>query len=81
VSAELANDCKHAFRMRCVLYFPDLCGIGRDFIVLTFMRVNHLFLPVILAMLAQACGQTGPLYLPSSKPPIHVPKDLPVEEQ
>ncbi|MGR8931286.1 MAG: LPS translocon maturation chaperone LptM [Gammaproteobacteria bacterium] len=40
---------------------------------------NILFL-LMLTVLAQACGQTGPLYLPGSPPPVHVPKEAPVEE-
>lgn len=32
-----------------------------------------------LGLLLQACGQTGPLYLPDQAPPIYVP-DVPEEE-
>lgn len=28
-----------------------------------------------LALMLAACGQPGPLYLPSQKPPIHVQKE------
>lgn len=28
----------------------------------------------LVAVLTQACGQTGPLYMPDSPPPIYVPK-------
>ncbi|MCQ8105622.1 lipoprotein [Methylomonas sp. SURF-2] len=45
------------------------------------MKVNALFFLVLLGLLAQACGQTGPLYLPDSPPPVYVPKTSPAEEQ
>jgi len=45
------------------------------------MRVNTLLFLVLVAVLAQACGQTGPLYLPDSPPPVYVPKQSPDEEQ
>jgi len=45
------------------------------------MRQKKLMLSVLLVILAQACGQTGPLYLPDSPPPIYVPKQVPVEEK
>ena len=32
------------------------------------------FLPLLIFGL-QACGQTGPLYLPDQEPPIHVEKE------
>lgn len=43
------------------------------------MSVNKVLFMVLLAILTQACGQTGPLYLPDSPPPIYVPKQAPVE--
>ncbi|WP_366044419.1 lipoprotein [Methylomonas sp.] len=45
------------------------------------MRVNTLLFLVSLAVFMQACGQTGPLYLPDSQPPVYVPKQSPDEEQ
>lgn len=32
--------------------------------------VNHIWL--IVGLMLSACGQPGPLYLPSSKPPVYV---------
>jgi predicted small lipoprotein YifL len=29
----------------------------------------------LLILALQACGQTGPLYLPDEEPPIHVEKE------
>ncbi|WP_330165397.1 LPS translocon maturation chaperone LptM [Methylomonas sp. LL1] len=45
------------------------------------MSYNKVFSMVLLAMLAQACGQTGPLYLPDSPPPIYVPKEVHTKDQ
>lgn len=46
------------------------------------MNLNKIFSLLVLAMLAQACGQTGPLYMPDeSKPPVYEPKQLPIEEE
>jgi predicted small lipoprotein YifL len=37
---------------------------------------------IVLCLLAIAgCGQTGPLYLPDSKPPIYVPPEAEEEQQ
>lgn len=36
---------------------------------------KFLLLPLLLFLGLQACGQTGPLYLPDEKPPIHVEDD------
>ncbi|WP_349431802.1 lipoprotein [Methylomarinum sp. Ch1-1] len=30
---------------------------------------------LMLSLLLQACGQTGPLYLPDEEPPIYVPDE------
>jgi len=38
------------------------------------MKTNTLILTIIWLLLLQACGQTGPLYMPDSPPPIYVPK-------
>jgi hypothetical protein len=38
------------------------------------MDINKSLLAIFLLLAAQACGQTGPLYLPDSPPPIYVPK-------
>jgi predicted small lipoprotein YifL len=38
------------------------------------MNLKIILYAVILAML-QACGQTGPLYLPDDEPPIYVPEE------
>jgi|LakMenEpi03Aug12_release.lakeMendotaPanAssembly.Ray.scaffolds.fasta_scaffold1484723_2 predicted small lipoprotein YifL len=49
--------------------------------IVTVMSVYKVFSLVLLAMLMQACGQTGPLYMPDdSKPPVYVPKQTPIEE-
>lgn len=34
---------------------------------------------LLMALCVQACGQTGPLYLPDEKPPIYVPPEEPTE--
>ena len=39
-----------------------------------FMNYKNLVLTIFLLMLLQACGQSGPLYLPGNPPPIYVPK-------
>ncbi|MBD9354502.1 LPS translocon maturation chaperone LptM [Methylomonas albis] len=38
------------------------------------MTTNNVLTLVLWALLLQACGQTGPLYMPDSPPPIYVPK-------
>ncbi|WAR44659.1 lipoprotein [Methylomonas rapida] len=45
------------------------------------MSINKILFLALLAELAQACGQTGPLYLPDSPPPIYVPKEVPIEDE
>ncbi len=30
---------------------------------------------IVSLLILQACGQTGPLYLPHEQPPIHVPEE------
>lgn len=44
------------------------------------MSVNKVLCMVLLAIIVQACGQIGPLYLPDSPPPIYVPKEVPIQE-
>lgn len=44
------------------------------------MRVNKIFCWVVLSLLIQACGQTGPLYMPGGPAPIHVPEEQPEDE-
>lgn len=44
------------------------------------MRVDKIFCWVALSLLMQACGQTGPLYMPGDPAPIHVPKEQPEDE-
>ena len=61
--------------------FQTLAVLAAFLIILVFMSVKQFLFPVLLALLAQACGQTGPLYLPGSPPPVHVPKDSSAEEQ
>ncbi len=38
------------------------------------MKLELIFVLAFM-MLAQACGQTGPLYLPDEAPPIYVPPE------
>lgn len=38
------------------------------------MLNNKILMMILWALLLQACGQTGPLYMPDSPPPIYVPK-------
>ena len=40
------------------------------------MRVYKILTTGLLALGCIACGQTGPLYLPDSEPPIHVPEEV-----
>ncbi len=39
------------------------------------MNLKNILLIVGLGLLLQACGQTGPLYLPDEEPPIYVPDE------
>ena len=39
------------------------------------MNLKTVLALLILALLLQACGQTGPLYLPDEEPPIYVPDE------
>ncbi len=39
------------------------------------MTLKRLLTTFIITMITQACGQTGPLYLPDEEPPIYVPKE------
>lgn len=61
--------------------FPIPAVLAAFLIILVFMSVKQFLFSVLLALLAQACGQTGPLYLPDSPPPVYVPKESPAEEQ
>lgn len=70
-----------AFAEWSVLYFPNTCGIAAFLTIRVFMSVKQFLFPVLLAMFAQGCGQTGPLYLPDGPAPIYVPKDSSSEEQ
>lgn len=36
---------------------------------------------LMMMMLSQGCGQTGPLYLPDAPPPIHVEPETEEEEK
>ncbi|WP_222101936.1 LPS translocon maturation chaperone LptM [Methylomonas koyamae] len=38
------------------------------------MATERLLALILWCLLLQACGQTGPLYMPDSQPPIYVPK-------
>ncbi|WP_419866554.1 LPS translocon maturation chaperone LptM [Methylomonas koyamae] len=38
------------------------------------MPTERLLTVILWCLLLQACGQTGPLYMPDSPPPIYVPK-------
>lgn len=60
------------------LYFAEACAPE---VIVSVMSVNKVLFMVLLAIIVQACGQTGPLYLPDSPPPIYVPKQVPVEEE
>lgn len=72
----------HAFSERSVLYFQNfIAELSAFWMIAVVMRINTLLFLVLLAVLAQACGQTGPLYLPDSPPPVYVPKQSPDEEQ
>ena len=45
------------------------------------MRVFKILATVLPALWIIACGQTGPLYLPGSAAPVHVPKEQREESQ
>lgn len=45
------------------------------------MKQHTLLLTFILSLLLQACGQTGPLYLPDEAPPIYVPDEAYEDEE
>jgi predicted small lipoprotein YifL len=36
------------------------------------MKIYHCLFLLLLATVITGCGQPGPLYLPTEKPPIHV---------
>ena len=63
-----------------MLYFAFIAELFAFRMMSFVMRVNKILFLVLLALLVQACGQTGPLYLPGSPPPVYVPKEVPVEE-
>lgn len=65
-----------------MLYFQAfIAEFSAFWMIVTVMSVYKVFSLVLLAMLMQACGQTGPLYMPDdSKPPVYVPKQTPIEE-
>ncbi|MGY6276552.1 LPS translocon maturation chaperone LptM [Methylomonas sp. MgM2] len=44
------------------------------------MSLNRIFFLIALVVFLQACGQTGPLYMPGSPAPIYVPEVQPDEE-
>jgi len=44
------------------------------------MRINKIFCWVVLMLLIEACGQTGPLYKPGGPAPIHIPEEQPDDE-
>ena len=66
-----------------MLYFPIFIAENAAFwTIVTVMSFYKVFSLVMLAVLMQACGQTGPLYMPDdSKPPVYVPKQSPIEEE
>jgi len=39
------------------------------------MPLKQLLRLFIITLITQACGQTGPLYLPDEAPPIYVPTE------
>lgn len=45
------------------------------------MKVRLLFTALSAAFLLQACGQTGPLYLPDEEAPVYVPQEEEGEEE
>jgi len=65
-----------------VLYFyafiVELAAFPVNSVVMT---VNKIFFLLGLAVFFQACGQTGPLYMPDGPAPIYVPQEEPDEEQ
>lgn len=66
-----------------MLYFPAFIAENSAFwTIVTVMSFYKVFSLVMLTVLMQACGQTGPLYMPDdSKPPVYVPKQSPIEEE
>lgn len=74
------------FRVMC-RKFLTFCAAGNAIIS---TKLSKLSMSLIFLMSLLACGQTGPLYLPDQKPPIHVepeaepklaPEPEPVNEQ
>jgi predicted small lipoprotein YifL len=45
------------------------------------MTLKHRLPIFIIALIIQACGQTGPLYLPGGKAPIYVPPEPEEQEE
>ena len=45
------------------------------------MTLKHRFSILIITLIIQACGQTGPLYLPGDEAPIYVPPEAEEQEQ
>lgn len=43
------------------------------------MKVYHLPKLLFLTFFLCSCGQTGPLYLPGTPPPIHTEKERPAQ--
>ena len=78
----MTNWSDHAFVLRAVLYFSALQKtLQHVLITISVMQLKKLIYTLPLVFLAQACGQTGPLYLPDSPPPVYIPKQVPVEEE
>lgn len=38
------------------------------------MELRHIVL-ILMTLWLQACGQTGPLYMPGTPPPVYVPEE------
>jgi predicted small lipoprotein YifL len=55
----------------------ELTAFRMKSLVMSFSRI--LFL-VGFAVFLQACGQTGPLYMPGTPAPVHVPDEHPEDE-
>lgn len=64
------------WRLPSFLLWLWLCYIRQPFVSVLFraMTNNKLIMLILWTLLLQACGQTGPLYMPDSPPPIYVPK-------
>ena len=72
----------HVFAVHSVLYFDSFFAeVSASGMIVIDMSINKVLFMVLLAIIVQACGQTGPLYLPDSPPPIYVPKQIPIEEE